>query len=412
MGSTICENNVFLNFTNIYGTNIGKFISQNRLNRIAIEPVSFACVRSDGLGNSPNEEDLIVKPCTKNALMIPVRDKSILWVPCSLLKKDQEHLFCPRTILKKAIDSLTKIGIEIEIGFETEFYLLNEDLSYSVKREPKISAFNLQGTLSAYDYLSRLNELIIGANIDATSIVHEGGKSQFEFSFKHCSPIKAVDQLIAFKIIAKELAREHNLVACFMPKLCDNNFGSSTQINFSIKNKPQSVQLNAIAGIMKHVSAIMAFTCPTINSYKRFTNVSGSIDITWAPTKISYGYDNRSALIRYVTRDNRIEYRASDFSGNMYLSLASILISVFDGINNSLLPPEPLKQNIFNKAAKNLDNLPFTLFDAIMKLKNDEYILNKMGKEFCIDYIWNKENEWNQEIMHVSDEERYKYFDI
>lgn len=412
MESNISENNVFLNFTNIYGTNIGKFISQNRLNRIDMEPVSFACVRSDGLGNSPNEEDLIVKPCIKNALMIPIRDKSILWVPCSLIKKGREHLFCPRTILKQAINNLTKIGIEIEIGFETEFYLLNEDLTYSAISEPIIPAFNLQGTLSAYDYISRLNELITMANIEATSIVHEGGKSQFEFSFKHCSPIKAVDQLIAFKIIAKELAREQNLVACFMPKLYDNNFGSSTQINFSIKNKPQSVQLNAIAGVMKHAAAIMAFTCPTINSYKRFTDVSGTIDITWAPTKISYGYDNRSALIRYVTRDKRIEYRASDFSGNMYLSLASILVSVFDGISNSLLPPKPLKHNIFNEAAEDLDNLPFTLYDAIMKLKNDEYILNKMGKEFCIDYIWNKQNEWNREIMHVSDEERYKYFDI
>lgn len=403
------KKNVFLYSTNIYGTVIGKLISEDRLNE---NQLSFAFLRSDGLGGSPNEEDITFFPSVENTYLMPNEIEDLYLIPCHLMKRGVKHPFCPRTILEKAVLALKSIGYEVEVGFEIEFFLLNQDLSYHVKNEPIIPAYNIYGTLKSYDYLSELNNNLQQAKIDSTSIAHEGGQGQFEFSLKHCSPLKAVDQLVIFKIIAKELARKQNLIACFMPKPFNDDFGSSAQINISVKNKPEKVQMSAIAGMIKHASAIMAFTCPIVNSYKRLTNISGNIGVTWAPTKISYGYNNRSSLIRYVPRDNRIEYRASDFSGNMYLSLAALLFSVYDGLKNSMVPPKPIENDMFNQANDELEELPRTLYDAIQNLSMDDFLKNNMGKDFIDDYIWNKEREWFSEMMHISNEERRRFFDV
>lgn len=408
-------NDVFLNYTNIYGFNLGKIISKERLNNLDNTPISFACLRSDGLGTNPNEEDLYVYPDFDYSNKIVLKNKEIEWIPCFLMQGTQKHIFCPRSILYSAVYKLSEIGFEINIGFEPEFYLLNKDFSPFVQNDSSIPAYNLNGSLSAFEFLSEANRRLELSGINANSIVHEGGISQFEFGLAYNTPIAAVDQLVLFKIILKSLAQENNLIACFMPKPFENDFGSSVQINFSIKNSnDQKILFSSIAGVLKHAKALSAFNCPTFNSYKRLFSTSENLEVSWSPTTISYGINNRSTLLRYISKDNRVEYRSPDFSGNIYLSVAAVLFAIYDGIINELECPAPITQNLFNNSTigDELEAIPCTLLEALNELKNDSFIMECMGIDFCKDYILNKKNEWFKDYLSIDKRERWRYIDI
>ena len=68
-----------------------------------------------------------------------------------------------------------------------------------------------------------------------------------------------------------------------------------------------------------------------------------------APVYISYGLQNRSALIRVPSargKATRIEYRSPDPTCNPYLAFAVMLEAGMDGIKNKIDPGEPIEINI------------------------------------------------------------------
>ena len=72
-----------------------------------------------------------------------------------------------------------------------------------------------------------------------------------------------------------------------------------------------------IGGILHHAPSLLAFTNPTVNSYKRL--VPGYE----APINLVYSQRNRSACVRIpITGNNpkakRLEFRCPDSSGNPY----------------------------------------------------------------------------------------------
>jgi glutamine synthetase len=399
---------IFINFTNAYGTNIGKVYPYSQKALVESGRVSFACLKDDGLGHSPDMKDLTVNPCFSNAVLLPFDDRKTLWVPGFLQKERANHTFCPRSILDRILREAKDNEFNFQIGLEVEFYVLKSDITSAAEHEPCIPAFNIIATLELKHYWDELCDHLTKSGYEILSITHEGGRGQIEFSFKHGEPLYNVDQIVCLKTIAKELARRKGLIASFMPKPFCDEFGSSTQINISIPG----FAMQAIAGIMKHAEAIMPFSCPIPNSYKRLVGHTDSINVTWAPTKISYGVDNRSSMIRYVENDDRIEFRASDFSGNLYLTVAAILAAAIDGVSNNYNPDKALTIDLFSEFDDNLPSLPLTLIDALECLESDTYIRSSLGIDFCCDYISLKKAEWAKQFYEVTEEERAQYIDI
>src|SRR5690606_31625016 len=122
-----------------------------------------------------------------------------------------------------------------------------------------------------------------------------------------------------------------------------------------------------IGGILKHAPATCAFTNPTTNSYKRL--VPGFE----APIKLAYSYKNRSAAIRIPNtganpKAKRIEFRTPDPSANIYLALAAMLMAGIDGIQNKILPGDPLDKDIYGlppQEAAKVPSIPETLTDSL-----------------------------------------------
>ena len=89
-----------------------------------------------------------------------------------------------------------------------------------------------------------------------------------------------------------------------------------------------------IGGLKAHAKAYIAVTAPTVTSYKRLVvgTRSGS---SWAPVYVSYGYNNRTQMLR-IPAAGRIEDRTVDGSCNPYLGAAVTLAAGLDGIERGL----------------------------------------------------------------------------
>ena len=145
-----------------------------------------------------------------------------------------------------------------------------------------------------------------------------------------------------------------------------------------------------MGGILKHAPALLAFCCPTTNSYKRL------IPGFEAPVNLSYSYRNRSAAIRIPVTSadesgQRLEFRCPDSSSNYYLANSAVLMAMLDGIQNRIAPGNPLDKDLYDLAPEEQQNVPSTpetLAEALAALEADHEFLLR-GDVFTPDVIEN-----------------------
>src|ERR671931_887379 len=160
---------------------------------------------------------------------------------------------------------------------------------------------------------------------------------------------------------------------------------------------------NFIGGLKAHAKAYIAVTAPTVTSYKRLV-VGSRSGSTWAPVYISYGYNNRTQMLR-IPGAGRIEDRTVDGSCNPYLAATVVLAAGLDGIERGLDPGEPNSLNLYetteeDRARLGIDVLPANLLDATRELEADDVLRAALGRardEDYIDYfIRCKRREWQE----------------
>jgi len=160
-----------------------------------------------------------------------------------------------------------------------------------------------------------------------------------------------------------------------------------------------------LGGWIARVHDVMPFYAPTVNSYKRF------VDASWAPTRLAWSYDNRTAGFRVVGHDQslRIECRIPGADCNPYLAFAASLASGLDGINNKIEPPECFVGDIY--AAKHLPRVPYTLAEATDKFATSEFAKRAFGEDVVEHYTHFFRTEQNAFNTAVTDWERKRYFE-
>jgi glutamine synthetase len=148
---------------------------------------------------------------------------------------------------------------------------------------------------------------------------------------------------------------------------------------------------NFIGGLKAHAKAYIAVTAPTVNSYKRLVVGAPTSGATWAPAYISYGYNNRTQMLR-VPAPGRVEDRTVDGSCNPYLAAAAMLSAGLDGIERGLDPGDPNGANLYKLSPEELERqgielLPANLLDAIRELERDEVLRKGLGRTRDGDYV-------------------------
>lgn len=336
----------------------------------------------------------------------------------------------PRNNLKRILKEMEEMGFtNFNLGPEPEFFLfkLDQNGEPTLELNDNGGYFDLAptdlGENCRRDIVLELEEM--GFEIEASH--HEVAPGQHEIDFKYADALSACDQIQTFKLVVKTIARKHGLHATFMPKPLFGVAGSGMHCNVSLfkggKNaffdEKGDLQLSDearqfIAGILKHAISFTAVTNPTINSYKRL--VPGYE----APCYVAWSAQNRSPLIRIPSSrgvSTRVEVRSVDPAANPYLAMAVLLKAGLDGIKNNLVPPASVDRNIYvmskdERIAEGIDDLPSTLADALVKLKENETIISALGSHIFEHFVEAKEIESDMFRTQVHPWEREQYMSM
>jgi glutamine synthetase len=241
---------------------------------------------------------------------------------------------------------------------------------------------------------------------------------------------RMADQLLIYKYVAKNVARQNGKTATFMPKPIFGDNGSGMHVHQSIWKGNKNIFFDAsgyaqlsdtakyyIGGLLKHAPALLAITNPTTNSYRRL--VPGYE----APVNLAYSQRNRSAVCRIpVTsseKSKRIEFRAPDATSNPYLCFAALLMAGLDGIQNRIDPGEPVDKDLYElpaEEARLIKQVPGSLGEVLVALEKDHDFLLK-GDVFTMDLLeahvtYKRQNELDPVRIRPVPYEFSLYYDI
>jgi glutamine synthetase len=329
----------------------------------------------------------------------------------------------PRNVLKRALDKAASLGFSFYVHPEIEFYLLKStELGPDGLPQPVDNAGyfdNVPGG-TAHDFRRRAVTMLEQLGISVEFSHHEGGPGQNEIDLRYADALSMADNVMTFKTVIKEVAIEQGVYATFMPKPFTNHPGSGMHTHFSLFQGDKNAFFDAgaqyhlsntarqfMAGILRHAPEITLVTNQFVNSYKRLWG-GGE-----APSYVSWGHNNRSALIRIPlhkpekAQSTRIEYRAMDSAANPYLAYALLLGAGLKGIENSYeLPPEA-EDDVWSltdmeRRALGNESLPQSLDHAIKKLESSELAAEVLGESVFSYVLANKRNEWAEYRAQVT----------
>jgi glutamine synthetase len=326
----------------------------------------------------------------------------------------------PRSILRRQVDAAKKQGYTGFAATELEHYLFQTSYRDAAKQDYRnlepagwyLEDYHiLQGTRTeSFHAAARRHLKLSGVPVETSK--GEWGRGQHELNIRYAEALDMADRHVVFKQCLKELAEAAGMSLTFMAKFAADGAGSSCHIHFSLwrdgKNafaKGSDVFRWFLGGWIAHVPDVMVFYAPTINSYKRY------VDASWAPTRLAWSYDNRTAGFRVVGEGQslRIECRIPGADCNPYLALAASLASGLDGIANRIEPPECFVGDIY--AAKNLPRVPYTLSQAIDQFSGSEFARRAFGDEAHEHYTHFYRTEAAAYDKAVTDWERRRYFE-
>src|SRR5438128_1385890 len=409
------------------------------------------------------ESDMLLMPDPSTAYVDPFRQHKTLNLNCFVRDPvtGESYTRDPRYVAQKAEDYLGSTGIAdtAYFGPEAEFYIFNDVRFSQDQHSAFYSVDSIEGIWNSgreevpnlgfkprykegyfpvppMDHFQDIrSEMILtlerlGVEIEVQH--HEVGTAgQAEIDMRFDTLLTMADKLMLYKYVVKNVARAHNLSATFMPKPIYQDNGSGMHCHQSLWKGGEPLFFDEtgyaglsdmarwyIGGLLKHAPSLLAFTNPTVNSYKRL--VPGYE----APVNLVYSQRNRSAAVRIPLyskspKAKRIEFRCPDPSCNPYLAFSALLMAGLDGIQNRIEPPAPLDRDLYDLPPEELakvPQVPGSLPEVLDALETDhEYLL--AGGVFTPDVIetwieYKRENEVDALRLRPHPWEFYLYYDI
>lgn len=324
-----------------------------------------------------------------------------------LYYQDQPLGLCPRTALKRAVADWGALGLSPKIGIELEAYALQTDDRGRLMPYDTPGAI-VYGTGPFADPM-RFNDQIwamaekLGFNLEM--ITSEYDTPQFEYTLVFDDAVKAVDDIVLFRQMAREIALEYGIILSFMPKPIAEAGGSGMHINFSfvdetggnaVANGPEGgpehlseLAKGCLAGLLHHHKGLAGLIAPTTNSYQRLQ--PGSLSGYWQ----NWGGDHRNVTTRISSEGGakaRLEHRTADASSNPYTATAAVLQAARLGVvNKYALQPMETGDGFDQTDAKTGCGLD--LKEAIADLKADTQLADAVGPELVANHVYMKEQE-------------------
>ncbi len=334
----------------------------------------------------------------------------------------------PRQMLRRQIERAAALGYTAKAGSELEFYLFQDSYREAAgSRQQGLTPAGwyiedyhiLQGT-RVEPYVGALRRHLRDSGIPVENSKGEWGCGQHELNVRYAEVLEMADRHCIYKQCAKEIAEQQGRSVTFMAKFDEQRAGSSCHIHLSLWAGGDNAfsgeqQLGPVrctdafrwflGGWMAHAPEVMACYAPNPNSYKRYQ--AGS----WAPTRIAWAHDNRTAGFRCVGQGQslRIECRVPGADCNPYLAYAAALASGLDGIERRLEPPPIFEGDLY--VAEDQPHVPLNLSQALDRLGSSEFARQAFGVLVVehLEHFWRTEQAAYDRA--VTDWERRRYYE-
>jgi len=420
-----------LQFSDILGVNKNVEVPESQFDKALSGDVRFDGSAIEGFVRI-EESDMVLKPDLDTFRILPPGQEAGLIgrLLCDIYHPDGSPFAgCPRQTLKRQIARAERLGYEVMLGVEAEFYIfqLDADGKPTTKTHDSGGYFDLAPIDRADDIRRLIVRDLVSLGFDVEGGHHEVAPGQHEIDFRYASALETADNLATFRFVVRNVAYRHGYLATFMPQPIFGQAGSGMHTSHSLFKGETNVfydakaqwalspvALHYIGGLLKHAKGFCAVTNPLVNSYKRL--VPGYE----APVHVAWSMRNRSPLIRIPERreiGTRCEVRMPDPSADPYLSLAVQIAAGLDGVEHKTPPPDPVNKNIFEMSHRErrhfrIDDLPRDLHEALEHLEHDEVIRAALGEHIYERFQEAKQREWQEYIGRVSEWELERYLGL
>jgi len=441
---------IYFQFISVTGRIVGKGIPAAHWERTAERGFQlvygstanlFIDRHGDYIGYGPEAMELVGIPDPETFAQLPW-DKKVARVYCTCFRNREErenpggHLTsdCRGNLRIHHNEFKEKHGgMQLRVGTEPEMMWLKRDDAGQPTGEgfSKPYCYHIDQFESLRPVFMKVFEYANAMGFDMIQGDHEDAPGQLELNWMFDDVLRNADRLSTYRQICAQVAREFNLIACFMTKPFMGVSASGCHTNMSLwtggkdtvntlgydsipgaedvftyveggenlfmpdtddQQMPGKVGLLAIGGVMKHLGALTAIGSSTVNSYRRLWDQG-----FWAPVYADWGYQNRTCGLR-VSAPGRFEYRSVDSMHNPYLMGSALLKAFDDGIVNKIDPGKPENTNMYEAVAagKDVKKLPLSLGEALDRLDEDETIKSAMPDEMYRVFKHYKRDEWEK----------------
>ena len=456
---------IYYQFISVTGRIVGKGVPADHWEAIADRGIQlvygatanlFLDRHRNYIGYGPEAAELVAIPDPETFCQLPW-DKRVARVYCTCFRNREEFENPGAFLTSDCRGNLKRIhaqfqqehnGLHLRHGCEPEMMWLKKGADGQPNGGvTKPNCYQIDQFEELRPVFLRVIEYSRAMGLDMIQGDHEDAPGQLELNFTYDDALRTCDRLTTYRQICAQVAREFNLIACFMAKPfmgvsasgCHHNLslwhggkeevksfgmeslpgmeenftyrqgGENTFLPVPSESKwlPGPIGLNCIGGVIEHLKALTAIGSSTVNSYRRLWDTG-----LWAPVYASWGYQNRTCGLR-ISAPGRFEYRSVDSMVNPYL-MASALIKAFDdGIKRNLDPGEPEQGNLYEAmaAGKQVEKLPMSLGEALDCLAGDRIIQSALPGDMYRIYTAYKRDEWERFMATTSNWDLETYLD-
>lgn len=356
-------------------------------------------------------------------------DKTVL-VICDV-QHEKTHQWvnvAPRSVLRRQLEAAQELGYTCFAASELEYYLFENNYRQAFDQHYHdlkpvgwyLEDYHILQASRTEPFHAAARRHLKNSGVPIENSKGEWGLGQHELNVRYAEVLEMADRHVVYKQCLKELADRMGLSVTFMAKFHEERAGSSCHIHISLWRGDENAFVGDqafgpvngsdifkwfLGGWIKYAPDVMPFYAPTVNSYKRY------VDGSWAPTRLAWSYDNRTAGFRVVGQGKslRIECRIPGADCNPYLAFAASLACGLAGIKQQLEPPAIFEGDVYE--AKDLPTVARSLAEATQRFSNSAFAKEAFGEAVVQHYSHHFTQEVNAYNQAVTDWERKRYFE-
>ena len=354
-----------------------------------------------GLVWEDGDADRLAKPAPGTLVKAPWRGDDVAQVITSMYELDgTPNDLDPRHVLRRVLQRFADDGLTPVVACELEFYLVDPirtasggvELAGAPATGERPTLHGVYGLREVEDHAGFLRDLWAAADVQGVPLegaIAEYAPGQLELTLKHGpDALRAADEAVMYKRIAKGVALRHGAEATFMAKPFSDRAGSGLHLHVSVNDAagdnvfasedPAGTPAlrHAVGGMKSLLADGMAIFAPNANSYRRFRANS------YAPVAPTWGVNNRTVSLRVPAgppKTRHIEHRVAGADANPYLALATLLASVHHGLSGKVDPGPPIAGDGYAAAAKSNLRLPANWFAAVDHFEASQVLRDYLG---------------------------------